>query len=296
MANPQKENGYTAIANEIMEALVRYRIPGEQMQCLLFIIRKTYGFNKSEDAIAISQFHHATGIKKPSIVRALKQLKTKNIIISKKANAHTTTYRFNKRYDTWAPLAKKLTLAKELTAVSKRANKTPKSLAKVLPTKDSSKDNTKDSEIPYHIIIHRLNAKTGKHFKSTSRDTRALIKARWNEGFLIDAFFKVIDSRAYLWKSDAKMAEYLRPRTIFGPKFEGYLQSAPERKSTAVAGSKDGQAWRKNQKQAEEEWEASGQPGMPPRDQWRKAKTNGQTGQKEKGNERSPAGNHIDTP
>ena len=56
MANPQKENGYTAIANEIMEALCRHRIPGEDRQVLDVIFRKTYGFNKIEDYISLSQF------------------------------------------------------------------------------------------------------------------------------------------------------------------------------------------------------------------------------------------------
>ena len=46
MANPQKENGYIMIANEIMEALAKYRIPGEQRQCLDVILRKTYGYDR----------------------------------------------------------------------------------------------------------------------------------------------------------------------------------------------------------------------------------------------------------
>ena len=46
MANPQKENGYTSIANDIVEALAGIRIPGEARQCLDVILRKTYGWNK----------------------------------------------------------------------------------------------------------------------------------------------------------------------------------------------------------------------------------------------------------
>lgn len=81
MANPQIENGYTRISNEILEALARIRIPGEAMQIFLVIIRKIYGFQKKKDVIALSQFCLATGIQKPNVVRAIKQLQTMNLVI-----------------------------------------------------------------------------------------------------------------------------------------------------------------------------------------------------------------------
>jgi len=112
VSNPQLENGYTKIATEIMEALTKYRIPGEQMQCLLFIIRKTYGWNKKEDSIALSQFVDATGINMPNVCRALKGLIDKNIII-KKDNRAIAKYLFNKKYKTWKPLSKKITIIKK---------------------------------------------------------------------------------------------------------------------------------------------------------------------------------------
>jgi phage replication O-like protein O len=49
--SPQKEHGYTPIANEIYDAFVRTRISGEARQVLDCIIRKTYGYNKKEDKI-----------------------------------------------------------------------------------------------------------------------------------------------------------------------------------------------------------------------------------------------------
>lgn len=108
MATPQKENGYTAIANEIMEALANYRIPGEQMQCLLVILRKTYGYNKKWDMISNSQFVKHTGLKKSSVCRAIKELVEKNLVY-KNANNYIPSYCFNKNYDRWKVLAKKLT-------------------------------------------------------------------------------------------------------------------------------------------------------------------------------------------
>ena len=112
--NPQKEKGYTAIANEIMEALAKYRIPGEQMQCLLFILRKTYGYNKKTDAISLSQFVKGTGIKRGNVARAIKGLIAKNLIYVKKGGIKKETisiskYRFNKRYGSWQSSLKKET-------------------------------------------------------------------------------------------------------------------------------------------------------------------------------------------
>jgi phage replication O-like protein O len=112
MSTPQKENGYTAIANEIMDALVMYRIPGEQMQCLFFVLRKTYGFNKKTDKISLSQFVKATGINRRGVARAVMALQQKNIIHIKKGGVKndtikTSEYTFNKRFWTWKDSVKK---------------------------------------------------------------------------------------------------------------------------------------------------------------------------------------------
>jgi len=120
MASPQVENGYTRIADEIMDALISYRLPGEQMQCLLFIIRKTYGFNRIWDSISISQFVKATGIKRSNVCRALNELFTKKLVL-KKETTYITSYCFNKRYKKWKVVSKKrLSLKSDSNVVSKK--------------------------------------------------------------------------------------------------------------------------------------------------------------------------------
>lgn len=86
--------------------------------------------------------------------------------------------------------------------------------------KDSSIRDT--NNIIYSRIIDYLNSKTGKSYKSTTRKTQSLIKARIDEGFSEEEFFKVIDNKVYEWK-DTEYEKYLRPETLFGNKFEGYL-------------------------------------------------------------------------
>lgn len=78
-------------------------------------------------------------------------------------------------------------------------------------------------------IIAYLNEKTGRSFKSKSDKTKKCIHARMSEGFTIDDFKAVIDIKTKQWLKDEKMNEYLRPETLFGTKFEGYLNQVPKR-------------------------------------------------------------------
>ena len=73
------------------------------------------------------------------------------------------------------------------------------------------------------IILAYLNSKTGKKFKSNNSSTISLINARMKEGFSISDFKIVIDKKTTEWLNDTKYNLHLRPSTLFGNKFEGYL-------------------------------------------------------------------------
>lgn len=77
--------------------------------------------------------------------------------------------------------------------------------------------------IPYRDIIEYLNQKAGTSYRPDAKESMRHIKARWKEGYRIDDFKSVIDKKAAEWKSDAKMAIFLRPITLFSTKFESYL-------------------------------------------------------------------------
>ena len=76
-----------------------------------------------------------------------------------------------------------------------------------------------------HEVIDYLNSKIGSAYKHSTKTTIQLIKARLNEGYTVDDIKKVIDNRVQAWGKDKKMAQYLRPQTLFSTKFEGYLNS-----------------------------------------------------------------------
>ncbi|EFA26064.1 conserved phage C-terminal domain-containing protein [Pediococcus acidilactici] len=71
-------------------------------------------------------------------------------------------------------------------------------------------------------IISYLNEKAGTKYRASGSKTQRLIKARFNDGFNDEDFKKVIDIKVAEW-SGTDMAKYLRPETLFGTKFESYL-------------------------------------------------------------------------
>lgn len=75
-------------------------------------------------------------------------------------------------------------------------------------------------------VIGFMNEICGTRFKMTSKTTERLILARMREGYGLDDFKAVIKSRFEAWGNDERMRQYLRPRTLFGTKFEDYLQAA----------------------------------------------------------------------
>lgn len=112
MASPQIEEGYTAIANEILEHLYCRYLPPNQWQILLCILRKTYGYHKKFDYITNSQIIESTHLGKTVVSRALKSLKDANIIFRDGKNIG-----LQKDWEQWKKLAV------QLTKVSCAANK-----------------------------------------------------------------------------------------------------------------------------------------------------------------------------
>lgn len=92
-------------------------------------------------------------------------------------------------------------------------------------------DTDTDKKI-YSRILKHLNKKTNKKFKDTTKKTQNFIKARINEGFTEQDFIAVIDNRCDKWLKNPDMIIYLRPETLFGNKFEGYLNDIPAKAKT----------------------------------------------------------------
>ena len=172
MANPQMEKGYTRIANELLEAICRLDISGNEMRILLYIIRKTYGFNRTYAEISLSDISEALGIKKGNVSRGIKKLREANIV-DHRPNKGTTpqTVSINKNYDEWPvetctnlPLSNLITVIKTETPTVINfdnpkgfQNDNPKGFQNDNHTyKENTKENTKErverkDPLPCHI-------------------------------------------------------------------------------------------------------------------------------------------------
>jgi phage replication O-like protein O len=116
MANPQKENGYTAIANELLDELCKTSLTGVEFSVVLFILRKTYGWGKKQDKISISQIVKIVGKSKRTVIYTLQNLESKKILNIQRSTSNgkkdSNLISLNKNYDTWivqnfAPQVKK---------------------------------------------------------------------------------------------------------------------------------------------------------------------------------------------
>jgi len=99
-ANPQLENGFTRIADELLEALISTKLSGEESRIVWAVIRKTYGFGKKMDRISMGQFEKMVGIPNKRCHRRMKELVKKNIIV-KSGTFKKPTYGIQKNYLLW---------------------------------------------------------------------------------------------------------------------------------------------------------------------------------------------------
>lgn len=147
-------------------------------------------------------------------MKLLKKMKTINIKSNNKYSIVTI-----EKWDTYQ--------SKDINYDNKSNNKTNnKSTSNSQPIDTDNKeykvDNYKNKEI-YNRIISRLNEKANKKYKSYTKKTICCIKARLQEGFTEEDFYTVIDTKCNEWLYNDTMNQYLRPETLFGPKFEKYL-------------------------------------------------------------------------
>jgi phage replication O-like protein O len=96
VASPQKENGYTAIANELLEAIMRIPIPDHARRVLLCVIRYSYGWNRKDAKLKPTQIARAVGIDVRLVPRSVKRLVDMQIV-TKQGNI----YRVQKDYSLW---------------------------------------------------------------------------------------------------------------------------------------------------------------------------------------------------
>lgn len=225
MADVQIEDGYTKIANELLEAISKVNLSSYELRIIMAIMRKTYGYSKKQDYISLSQLEDITGIKSCHVCRTLKKLKEKNMLVG---NGHC--HGIQKDYELWTITQTGNTYlgntqtGKKVTHSGNEITQTGnKKLPKQVDTKEKKETITKDNI----YIVEYLNKKANTNYKSNNAKTKELINARMSEGFTVSDFEKVIDNKIADWKN-TEWEKFIRPLTLFGTKFEGYLNEKPK--------------------------------------------------------------------
>lgn len=102
-------------------------------------------------------------------------------------------------------------------------------------SKQNNKTNNKNNVVndiytpQIKEVIDYLNEKSKKNFRHTTKKTQTLIKGLLKNNYTVEDIKKVIDIKVKQWGKDKKMKIYLRPETLFGSKFEAYLNEEPNK-------------------------------------------------------------------
>lgn len=205
----------------------------------LLIYAIIYGFSQTEDQTFNGSLQYLadwTNSTKQGVTKNLKALVEKGYII--KEDKYINNVKFCEYYAT------KLDTVYNSVAQGIQQSLTGYTTKFNTPMQQSLTNNINDNiinkldniielkdNIPYQEIVNYLNNSAGTNYRASSKKTRELIKARINEGYTLEDFKVVIEKKTREWINDNKMKAYLRPETLFGTKFEGYLNQ-PEKELT----------------------------------------------------------------
>lgn len=138
---PQTDNGYTRIANEILEDLLAGDFSKRELLVLLSIIRKTYGFNKVSDEISSSQIAKMTGLAREHVARTISSLIKRGVVL-KQSQRRCNVLSYQKKASLHVP---KQHMCQNSHKTSAKTVTNPS--AKMAHTKDISKRQIKDKAI-----------------------------------------------------------------------------------------------------------------------------------------------------
>lgn len=198
----------------------------------LIIYACIYGFSQAENQVFSGSLQYLadwTNSTKQGVVKCLKSLVEKGFVV--KTDKVINGVKFCEYYAT-----------KFNGVCNKVAQGMQQSLIPPMQqslTNNIDIDNLSNNKEIYIAVLDYLNAKAGTNYKASSKATQQHINARLAEGYTVDDFKAVIDKKCTEWLG-GNFEQYLRPSTLFGSKFEQYLngkQQTRGRNGVAVKSS-----------------------------------------------------------
>jgi len=195
MANVQLDGGYCKIANPIIEALARTRIPGEARQVFDAIIRKTYGWNKKEDRITNLELAEMTGLQRSRVNDCIQRLLKMNLIIATKKGCKVRIYRINKDIDTWVLHPKK-------GLHPNRGTLAPKDGGTIAPILGAHKRHKDTLQKTYIAVFEFWNSKEIVKHRLISDKIKSRINGLLKDGFTQEEIIEAIKNYSEIFSCD----------------------------------------------------------------------------------------------
>lgn len=96
---PQVEDGYTRIANELLDALCAADFTAREFRVVHFVIRQTYGWNDKAKRMAASFIAGGTGLHESHCSKVLNELIRRNVVV--RHGGSRSPVSLNKHFDQW---------------------------------------------------------------------------------------------------------------------------------------------------------------------------------------------------
>lgn len=142
------DDGFTRIANELLEAILRFGFKKQELLIVFAVARKTYGFNKKSDDIALGQLSKMTGLQKTHISTVISNLAKMNVLL-KREGVYGYVIGLNKNYGEWRGLPKRESLPKQYDTVTETVtNRYRNGKQQKTTPKDNSNIKAGDLKIP----------------------------------------------------------------------------------------------------------------------------------------------------
>lgn len=189
--------------------LNRLNLKGAALEIFAII----YGFSQdgeSEFTGSLQYLCEFTGTSRPTVIKALKELVERNYLI--KNEIEINGVKFNK-------YKANLQVVKNFNGGSKE---TLQGGSKETLHNNKSIDKELNNNIIY--IVEYLNKKAGTAYRASNKKTQELLRGllTGDNPYSVDDCITVIDNQYSNWKN-TEWEKYIRPSTLFGPKFENYL-------------------------------------------------------------------------
>jgi phage replication O-like protein O len=223
VANPQKEDGYTPIAHEILEAVSKQPLNGTQFRILTVIWRYTYGFNRKEHELSLTFISKATEIHKQQVKREIDSLIELNVISVQEEPGFgkSRTISFNKDYSQWGKRKRLLSAEKSTVSESadlQSANPLTLQSANPLTKKERSKDNIKDN---IYSVFDQWNTKKIIQHKTMTKAMQSAINARLGDKYdlkdileAIDNYATILESNEHFFKYRWTVTDFMNPKNL----------------------------------------------------------------------------------